>query len=284
MTTKVFISWSGNLSRRIAEEIRNWLPGVLQNVKPYFTPNDIEKGSKWNSEISKELSNTNIGIICLTRENISEPWILFESGALSKSMEGSNVCTILFNLEPADIKGPLTCFQSTKFDKGDIKKLIITINNCATDNKLEPEILDNVFDMWWPKIEGKVKAIIESEKYQVKEEKRSDRDILEEILELIRMSTRDVKLRSLSINSKNIEELIRIINNMFATIASLNYKKAVDFASEINSPLSYICKMSGNEDIYNLYIEFLYNKLSAYKPSNDGEEKESSQMIENKGK
>ncbi len=45
MATKVFISWSGELSNKLAEAVRQWLPGVLQFVKPYFTPSDIEKGA-----------------------------------------------------------------------------------------------------------------------------------------------------------------------------------------------------------------------------------------------
>ncbi|WP_165788483.1 hypothetical protein [Stutzerimonas stutzeri] len=40
---KVFISWSGDMSREIGEALRTWIPGVIQQVKPYFTPNDIEK-------------------------------------------------------------------------------------------------------------------------------------------------------------------------------------------------------------------------------------------------
>jgi hypothetical protein len=69
MATKVFISWSGNLSGKLGEALRDWLPTVLQYVRPYFTPNDIEKGAKWNSEIVKELEGSNIGLICLTRDN-----------------------------------------------------------------------------------------------------------------------------------------------------------------------------------------------------------------------
>ena len=52
MASKVFISWGGNLSKRLAEEIKNWLPSVLQFVKPYFTPEDIEKGTRWESNIA----------------------------------------------------------------------------------------------------------------------------------------------------------------------------------------------------------------------------------------
>ena len=52
---KVFISWSGELSKQLGQALRQWLPGTLQSVKPYFTPADIDKGAKWESEISKEL-------------------------------------------------------------------------------------------------------------------------------------------------------------------------------------------------------------------------------------
>jgi hypothetical protein len=34
MASKVFISWGGNLSKQLAEEVKNWLPSVLQFVKP----------------------------------------------------------------------------------------------------------------------------------------------------------------------------------------------------------------------------------------------------------
>ena len=42
----VFVSWSGELSKSLAGAIRDWLPTMLQNVEPYFTPADIEKGAK----------------------------------------------------------------------------------------------------------------------------------------------------------------------------------------------------------------------------------------------
>ncbi len=43
---KVFISWSGNNSKKLGETLRDWLPAVLQVVKPYFTPSDTEKGTR----------------------------------------------------------------------------------------------------------------------------------------------------------------------------------------------------------------------------------------------
>ncbi len=51
MATKVFISWSGDLSNKLADAVREWLPDVLQFVKLYFTPSDIEKDAKLSSDI-----------------------------------------------------------------------------------------------------------------------------------------------------------------------------------------------------------------------------------------
>ncbi len=101
---KVFIGWSGEQSREIGEAFRNWLPAVLQAVKPYFSPDDIATGARWESEISRELGETKIGLLILTPDSLTSPWLLFEAGALAKSMEKARVCHVLFGVEPTDIK------------------------------------------------------------------------------------------------------------------------------------------------------------------------------------
>src|SRR6056297_833270 len=159
--TNVFISWSGTQSKKIAEELRSWIPSVLQFAKPYFTPNDIEKGAKWGSEISQKLSESNVGVICLTKENFNNPWILFEAGALSKDLERSKVCSILFGMENPDLTGPLTTFQTTEFTKGDFQKLMKTINAAGEDQALNSETFSRVFDMWWPQLESAIAKILE---------------------------------------------------------------------------------------------------------------------------
>ena len=42
----VFISWSGEINRNAADVLKNWLPNVIQSIKPYFTPQDIDKGRR----------------------------------------------------------------------------------------------------------------------------------------------------------------------------------------------------------------------------------------------
>lgn len=195
---KIFISWSGSKSKKLAEAFNKWLPSTIQAVKPYFSPNDIDKGSRWALEIAKELEETDIGLLFLTKDNIKAPWLMFEAGALSKSMENSRVVPLLFELEPTDIKGPLTSFQSSKFEKEEIRSLLVTINNQLDDKGLDTKVLDSVFDKWWPDLNEQIDNILQSHPVDsTHDEIRTDRDILEEILEHSRLiRSRDFLIRS----------------------------------------------------------------------------------------
>jgi hypothetical protein len=188
---KVFISWSGPLGKALAEAIRQWLPAVIQVVRPYYTPDDIAKGARWSAEIAKELEESQVGIICVTRDSLAAPWISFEAGALSKNIDKSRVCPILFDLKPSDVQGPLVQFQLTQFEEKEIKKVVKMINEILMTTKpegaLDIAVLDSVFEMWWPKLKEKVDAILQQPPQKGKAVMRPDRELLEEILRLTRV-------------------------------------------------------------------------------------------------
>src|SRR5947209_2821697 len=100
---KVFISWSGERSKAVAEALRYWLPKVIQAIEPWMSADDIEKGTRWRSGIADELEQSSVGIICVTRENLDSTWIHFEDGALSKQQQNKFMCTFLFGLAHTDI-------------------------------------------------------------------------------------------------------------------------------------------------------------------------------------
>lgn len=202
---KVFISWSGATSKALAAEIRDWLPAVIQAVQPYFSPDDIAKGSRWGSEIAKELDAASVGIICLTPDNLQAPWILFEAGALAKKLDKARVCPIVFGLSPTDVKDPLAQFQAARFDKAEIKKLVKMMNAGLGESALDETVLATVFDMWWPKLEESVNEILANPEEEA-EDLRTERDILEEILALSRRSTRQPRT-SRGIHPEAVAEL-----------------------------------------------------------------------------
>ncbi|CEN45690.1 TIR domain-containing protein [Capnocytophaga canis] len=192
---KIFISWSGETSQKIASLIKDFIPKVIQSAKPYYTPDDIEKGMKWETEINQHLAKCTMGLICLTKDNTNKPWILFEAGALSNRLEKAKVCPILFGINKAEVTGPLSTFQLTEFTRDDFLKLIKSINN-SLDESIDETNLIEIYNAFFSSLEKEIKNII-SEGMSIKKDpkaKRPERDILEEILLLLRRQERRITL------------------------------------------------------------------------------------------
>lgn len=179
---KVFISWSGELSKAIAEQLKKWIPCIIQSIDVFFSPEDIEKGENWDTKISQVLSDCKYGIICLTPQNVSAPWINFEAGAIAKSLD-SRVSCLMVNIKPSDIRGPLSRYQATKLDKKDMFQLISEINK-ATDQALDPQRLTNAFNAMWTQLEQEISSVLKT--YSVPQEESSENDPSEEMLQLLR--------------------------------------------------------------------------------------------------
>lgn len=183
---KIFVSWSGFITKRVAELIRDWLPNVLQSIDPWVSSEDIEKGEIWFTSIADTISTVVIGIVCLSKDNVNAPWILFESGALSKGITKNRVCTLLIDLEPSDLKPPLSNFNATKITKEDMLKLLKTINSASGDKALPEQRLSASFERWWPDFDQKIAEILESVPATKQPPKRSLDDMTAEILDTVR--------------------------------------------------------------------------------------------------
>lgn len=161
---KVFISWSGMLSHRVATLLRDWLPNVLQAVEPWLSSQDIAPGARWFSEVSAQLEAVEVGIICLTTENASSSWVNFEAGAISKRQEGARVCVYAVDLALSDIRGPLAQFQLARASRDDTFNLVRSLNSALGTSSLSEERLRRSFEAWWPTLEAQLaSAIAESE-------------------------------------------------------------------------------------------------------------------------
>jgi len=179
---KIFISWSGERSRLVAELLNKWIQCVLQAVDPWLSSKDIDRGSLWFSEITNQLSNTHNGIVCLTKSNLNKPWILFEAGALAKGISSNKVYTFLIDLKPTEVKDPLAQFNHTLPTKEGIYQLVRTINNGLDLHSLKENILENVFETYWPQFKNEFQEILKTTtEEEVKEERPKD-DVLNEIL------------------------------------------------------------------------------------------------------
>jgi TIR domain len=193
---KVFISWSGTTSHRVAKVLRDWLPSVIQNVEPYVSSEDIDKGARWSTDIAGELHASAYGIICLTKDNILAPWINFEAGALGKSIDKSKVSPLLFRVKRSEVEGPILQFQSTIVEKDDVIKLLKSINVACGPEALDTSRLEKTFGVWWPQLEQQLAEIPEETiapqkgESNVSELNEATSKVLEEILELTRNNHR----------------------------------------------------------------------------------------------
>lgn len=226
---KVFLSWSGEISHKVAIIFRDWLPSVIQAIEPYVSSEDIDKGARWSTDIAEELENSTFGILCVTRENIQTPWLNFEAGALSKSMDKSYVSPFLFDIKRSEVNGPILQFQSTIFEKEDIKKLVLTLNKACGEGLLTEDRITKTFDVWYPSLEEQLKQIdtktTNTEDHK-KEVKVSSNDIvnntiinpeidniLEEVLNISRINQKLLRTpdKTVEVNLHEIKENIEMI-------------------------------------------------------------------------
>lgn len=156
---KVFLSWSGEKSNRVAQALRDWLPGVLQAVEPWLSSEDLTAGVRWVTALTKVLQETQLGIICLTRDNLNAGWLHFEAGVLSKASADSLVCLYSLDVPPIEITGPLSQFQAVQANKDGTFTLLRAINDLSTGPHLPESTLSRAFELWWPQLKALLSAI-----------------------------------------------------------------------------------------------------------------------------
>jgi DNA-binding XRE family transcriptional regulator len=184
---RVFISWSGEHSGEVAKALQQWLPKVLQAVRPWLSSASIDPGARWSDEVAGALEELNFGILCLTPENLTSAWLLFEAGALSKTVSESRVVPYLLGLAPRDLQGPLAQFQAVPADEAGTLRLLNSLNLAAADKSVAEETLKETFELWWPKLSKRISDISRSPAaMSVSQPTRPVEDMIGEILELLR--------------------------------------------------------------------------------------------------
>jgi hypothetical protein len=149
---KVFLSWSGERSHKLAIALSDWLPMIINSIEPYIS-SKIKIGSRWIAELETNLNESEVGIICLTKDSLQSQWLFFEAGAISKSVENNLVCPYLLDIEPDEIPSPLTQFQYAKANKDDTWKLVCSINEALREKSISEEVLKRSFKNSWNYLE-----------------------------------------------------------------------------------------------------------------------------------
>lgn len=182
---KIFLSWSGTHSRQVADIVRAWIPTVLPYTEPWISSRDIDKGSRWALDVASQLDDTNFGIICVVPGNVKEPWLNFEAGAISKSIESGRVAPLLVGLTYDDVTGPLAQFQLTMLNHDDVLDLFRAING-NSESPIDDRRLVSNFDVNWAGIEHSILSIEPPQVAEVVLEPNGGQELRETEIEILK--------------------------------------------------------------------------------------------------
>jgi len=199
---RIFASWSGQPSRDVAILLKNWLPNVLQEVEVYVSSQDIAKGERWLHNVNDNLQDHDFGFSILTPHNVTAPWILFEAGALAKSLK-SRLVPLLCGLSSIDLPNhPLTQFQYVLApQQGEMLRLVSDING-ACARPLPEDRLKATFEKWYPDFVEAFQQIDLSVKKRAKTDaEQAPSDLIAQNLSELRREMRDLRAEMRAVQS-----------------------------------------------------------------------------------
>lgn len=156
---KVFISWSKEPAKSIAEELRHVLSAFVPGVEPWMSEHDLVPGQRWGQQIAEHLADAKIALICVTERNKAEPWLHFEAGAISNALGESFVHPVIFDAAVEAVPATLTQFQVTRFTQQSFFSLVRTLNKLRDKPESEHDLRQR-FDRVWPGMEATIKEKI----------------------------------------------------------------------------------------------------------------------------
>ena len=130
----IFLSWSKSTSLQVATRTKLLAEEVFDEHDLFWlSSNEIGFGSAIYSEIEAGLAQCDSGISFITPDNIYQPWLNYEAGALRTKSPQSKVWPLLLGSYDVDLlrKTPFEHLQVLLFTKKDILALLLDVADTA---------------------------------------------------------------------------------------------------------------------------------------------------------
>lgn len=160
---------------------------IFDPVVTTFISQEIKAGARGLEEIDASLTDTDFGIICLTRSNQTEQWINYEAGALSRQVEDKRLRMGVFLVDftrMEEVNSPMNIFQCKFATLEDFTDLMTSLNELHPN--LSETTLNKRIKAAWPDVEAAVKAVVEGEPDKPAAPPKSQDDKLDELLGLVK--------------------------------------------------------------------------------------------------
>lgn len=230
-TPCVFLSWSGEQSKKIADAFSDLFKSVFEpTIKSFMSSRDIGAGDRSIGKLFKMLEKCNYGVCFINAENARAPWIQFEAGALSKIVDDSQVMVLLLDQNSiSSLYGtPLAEFQHKLFNKDDVKSIFNEIIKKYGLNDAKESFLKR-FDSEWDVFNDKAKEALK------------EKIVKENVTENIQYAERE--------DLDTIKKMLLNVQNLLKTEYSQTIKDSI-------SQLKKIVKSMSPEDLKDMKMQF----------------------------
>jgi len=210
---EIFISWSGERSRKVAEALGIFLEGVIPDAKVWISSKDVPAGSDWFASLTAGLERSGYGILCLTKGNLSAPWVAFEAGAHLKSFGKSGVCPFLIDVSISHLILPFSVFHAVHSDKDGARKLVESIMAQLPEaQRRKGAWINNSISAYWPKLNKTLQQV------RMEDDPPSELEQLKE---------------QINLQATKIDSMHELIKEMLSQLRLNVFGKGLDKADEI---------------------------------------------------
>ncbi|HEV3377543.1 MAG TPA: toll/interleukin-1 receptor domain-containing protein [Thermoleophilaceae bacterium] len=154
--TTLFLCWSGDRSRAAAAILKERLEAIVPGLTCVMST-EIEAGSLWSAELQRRLAAADAGLVCLTPEAVSSPWLHYEAGLLSDALGRKRgeprLFTYLLDLQQRELRGPLSAYQAATATREGTAQLVESLRRFAGNSA------DVDFDAWWRDVKDALQRI-----------------------------------------------------------------------------------------------------------------------------
>lgn len=184
---KIFISWSGSLSKAVALDLKEWLPKVIQVAEPWVSEVDIPKGTPWFDEVRDALKAAAVGILVVTPESAKSAWLNYEAGSIAQILTNRRVCPFVVGMTTAQVEPPLGLLNGTEANNGaDVLNFLLSV----APKDVKAEAIEHAFTREWPDFQVLLeRRVDESRREGAPPATRTMEDKIDEVLGFVRHKT-----------------------------------------------------------------------------------------------
>lgn len=213
----VFLSWSGDKSREVAERFKELFTDVFDpTIKCFISTRDIVGGRRGTAALAEELEKCNYGIFFVDSKNVRAPWLQFEAGAISKMVSDSRVMVLLLDNAVGCLNDtPLSDFQYKLFNKEHVKSIFEEIIDYFEQKESKDSYLKR-FEREWDTFYEKAEKILSAEQKDndVKNDENDELKTIQKMLIDVQNFLKSEYSQTLKEGAGIVSELKKMLINM----------------------------------------------------------------------